>query len=166
MGLPRLETKQSYIFGKIPDSGVRPGPNFSNTSHVSLQWAKLLQVTLSYLKIVSGNSVGKHMLDISTFLAETSIDFLQAYANWLVVIKATCDEAATKIWYEYYNRMIAYPEFVCWYPTWFEMDKVLRVQCLSLKAAIPNVLSMLYLFLIESHKNCQSRPASFMVCPS
>ena len=42
---------------------------------------------LKFTKISLGNGLGKHMLDISTFPAKTmltSIDSLQAYANWLI----------------------------------------------------------------------------------
>ena len=117
---------------------------------------------LKFVKLTSGNEAGKHMLDVSAFPSETTLmatDFLQAYANWLVVIKSTCDEETARGWYKHYDRMIANPEFVCWFPAWFKMDKALRVQWSSPQLAIPNVSSMLYLFSIESHKNCQGRPA-------
>ena len=68
------------------------------------------------------------MLDVTAFPSKASltlINFLQAYANWLVVIKSTCDDTVVRGWYAHYDQMIADPDFIKWFPAWFEMDKAL-----------------------------------------
>ena len=82
--------------------------------------------SLKFTKISSGNGIGKNMLDITAFPSEASltwIDFLQAYTNWILVIKSTCNDTVARGWYTHYDQMIADPDFVKWFLEWFKWTK-------------------------------------------
>ncbi|KAF8515328.1 hypothetical protein BU17DRAFT_67920 [Hysterangium stoloniferum] len=86
-------------------------------------------VDLKYSRISVGNGAGKYFLDTVAFPSEaslTAVDFLQAYANWLSIIRDTCgDGPAAQGWYKHCDKMQADPNFALWFPAWFEMDKAL-----------------------------------------
>jgi hypothetical protein len=56
---------------------------------------------LKFAKVQGGHGAGKYMLKVSSFLPKdslTSHDFLQAYQNWLAIIKITSDDMVATVY--------------------------------------------------------------------
>ncbi|KAF8527137.1 hypothetical protein BU17DRAFT_81935 [Hysterangium stoloniferum] len=120
-------------------------------------------VGLKYSRISVGNGAGEYFLDTASFPSEaslTAVDFLQAYANWLSIIRDTCgDRPAAQGWYKHCDKMQADPDFALWFPAWFEMDKALRIQWNSTSPMVPDPSDMFYILSFEWQRARQGLPA-------
>ncbi|KAF8526201.1 hypothetical protein BU17DRAFT_82967 [Hysterangium stoloniferum] len=120
-------------------------------------------VDLKYSRISVGYGASKYFLDTACFPSEallTAVDFLQAYANWLSIIRDTCGEGpATQGWYKHCDKMQADPDFAMWFLTWFEMDKALHIQWNSTSPTVPDPSDMFYILSLKWQHACQGLPA-------
>ena len=76
---------------------------------------------LKFHKIIFGNGIGKHFLDISTFLQEhtfTETEFWQSYRNWLAVMDIIAEADIAKGWKLHHMHMMSEKKISIWFFTW------------------------------------------------
>ena len=86
---------------------------------------------LKFHKIIFGNGIGKHSLDISSFPTKQSLsesEFWQAYRNWLSWIDIIADPAIANGWKLHHAQMMSDKKISTWFVTWRKHDKLLHVR--------------------------------------
>ncbi|KAF8508877.1 hypothetical protein BU17DRAFT_99450 [Hysterangium stoloniferum] len=143
-----------YYFNEIQHNKLELDPASIPNQILHMAFKKQVRgnVDLKYYRISVGNGASKYFLDTACFPSEvslTTVDFLQAYANWLSIIQDICGDGLAS----------QDPDFAMWFPTWFEMDKALRIQWNSMSPTVPDPSDMFYILSFQWQRACQGLPA-------
>ena len=86
---------------------------------------------LKYKKILFGFAAGKFALDDSHFPSEHSLsdnEYMQAHANWILLLKATSDVEIHDGWKVHHDRMTGDPNLNKWALAWCLHNHQLHAQ--------------------------------------
>ena len=106
---------------------------------------------LKFHKIIFGNWIGKHSLDISSFPTEQSLsesEFWQAYRNWLSLIDIIADPAIANSWKLHHAQMMLDKNFSTLFVAWREHDKLLHA-CFMIDPFMINPNQASYIHQLE-----------------